>query len=141
MKKTFIPFLFISVIAMSGCATSSPQTVEDEQEEVPEELLRVIKINKLYMCHYFFAVAENSAKGEQKEKLRRIALSLKYQATKLATESGGPDLVKKATRSSKVGFKKFMDRMSEIESRTERNKAFKKFSVSCAATAGAKLRK
>ena len=93
------------------------------------------------MCHYFFAIAEQRAKGEQKEKLIRIALSLKFQATKLATIAGGPEYAEKALRDGKVGFRKFMDRVSEVESASERNKAFKQFTLSCAATAGAKLKK
>lgn len=137
MKNFIVLFLLVSALGISACTTNAQLNQAKENNHVPEELLRDIKINKLFMCHYLFAVAEQRAKGEKKEKLIQIALSLKLQATKLATIAGGPEYVEKALRDSQVGFRKFMNRLSEIESVSERNKALKKYSVSCAATAGA----
>lgn len=145
MKNIIVLLLLISALTVSGCATGIEETETgkikvDENKDVPEALLDFIKIKKLYMCHYFFAYGANGMKGEDKEKLLRISLSLKFKAAKLAAFAGDEDLIKRVSHTSMLGFKKFMSNTSKIEDKAERNKAFNMFARSCAVTAGVKLK-
>ena len=50
MKKIIILILLVPVLGIFGCATEAQKPQAEGNSEVPEELLRDIKINKLFMC-------------------------------------------------------------------------------------------
>ena len=135
MKKILTLFLLITVLTVSGCAASKQQADLDATKNI---VMKFVKIDKLYRCHYFYGSLIKVAKEDQKEKLKRISLLLKYKATKLASETGGPELVKKSSHNSKVLFGKFLTKTNKIENKEERNKVFAKFARSCAVVAGAR---
>jgi len=141
MKQISILFLF--VIVLSSCATNEQSTKKEQKQSngaVPNIIMKFVKIEKLYKCHYFFNASAQAAKNKnQKEKVERISLSLKFKATKLALETGGIKMNKRFAKDSKVSFNKFMDKTMKIKDTSKRNEAFNKFARSCAVTAGVKL--
>lgn len=138
MKRIII----LSILILSGCATNEPkkEALSSEQlEAIPKVAMNLINIRKLYMCHYFFDASISGAEEEQKEKVKRISLSLKLKATRLALETGGLELNDSFSENSKKDFIKFMDKTSAIKDIPKRNEAFTKFVKSCAVTAGVKI--